>query len=141
MDFASVPLSETQNKNGDFLNAFGEYKTTIKKWENGYWAGRRELLMGHERILSPGNWLLNRHTYDGIGGWAVTPKGKRVEGFLVRPRIPVPDFWSTKDDETVFWGFFYTDTIPVSRRRMAPRREPRRPTSSSPTCCASSARR
>ena len=104
-------LSEYKHKNGDFLNAFGEYKTTVKKWENGYWAGRRELLMGHERIISPGNWLLNRHTYDGMGGWATSPKGKRVDGFLVRPRIPVPDFWSTKDDETVFWGFYYTDTI------------------------------
>jgi Alginate export len=103
--------TDFSHKNGDFVNAFGEGQATIEKWDTHYWAGRRELLMGHERILSPGNWLLNRHTYDGAGGWLQTPKGKRFEGFLVRPRIPVPDAWSTKDDHTTFWGFFYTDDI------------------------------
>ena len=95
------------NVNGDILNAFGEYTTTIKKWKTGFWAGRHELQMGHERILSPGNWLLNRHTYDGTGGWMDNGE-HRVEGFFVRPRIPVPDAFSTKDDTTNFWGFFYT---------------------------------
>ncbi len=103
--------TDFSHKNGDFVNAFGEGQATIEEWDTHYWAGRRELLMGHERILSPGNWLLNRHTYDGAGGWLQTPKGKRFEGFLVRPRIPVPDAWSTKDDHTTFWGFFYTDDI------------------------------
>jgi hypothetical protein len=104
-------ISDYKHKNGDFLNAFGEGQATIKGWDTHYWAGRRELLMGHERILSPGNWLLNRHTYDGAGGWLVTPKGKRLEGFLVRPKIPVPDAWSNKDENTTFWGFFYTNDM------------------------------
>lgn len=100
--------TDHEHKNGEFLNAFGEYSTRIKKYQTTFWAGRRELLMGKERILSPGNWLLNRHTYDGMGGYSVSPKGKRFEGFLVRPRLPVPDVFTRRDDTTTFWGFFYT---------------------------------
>ena len=95
------------NLNGDVLNAFGEFKGNPGKGlEVGLWGGRRELLFGHERMVSPGNWLLNRHTYDGGGGWIGSGE-KRLEGFVVRPRIPVPDFWSDKDDETTFWGVEY----------------------------------
>jgi hypothetical protein len=103
--------TDHEHKNGEFLNAFGEYSTKIKKYQTTFWAGRRELLMGKERILSPGNWLLNRHTYDGMGGYSISPKGKRFEGFLVRPRLPVPDVFNRRDDTTTFWGFFYTSNI------------------------------
>jgi hypothetical protein len=97
------------NLSGDVLNAFGEYKGNVGHLDVGLWGGRRELQFGHERMISPGNWLLNEHTYDGGGGW-IGSGDKRLEAFVVRPRIPVPDFWSDKDDQTTFWGVEYNTT-------------------------------
>gem|GEM_PF-4625816 len=109
-EFRLGKFNGAENLNGDVLNLFGEYKGNVGKGlELGLWGGRRELQMGHERMLSPGNWLLNRHTYDGGGGW-LGRGDKRVEFFLVRPTIPVPDFFSRKDEDTKFWGVFYTTT-------------------------------
>jgi hypothetical protein len=96
------------NLNGDVLNLFAEYATGLPHdWQAGVWAGRRELQMGHDRILSPGNWLLNRHTFDGAGGW-VGNSTHRLEAFVVEPTIPVPDAWHDRDDSTLLSGVFYT---------------------------------
>lgn len=98
------------NLNGDVLNAFGEYRGNVGKGlELGLWGGRRELQMGRERVLSPGNWLLNRRSFDGGGGWLGNGQN-RVEFFVVRPRIVVPDMFNRRDDRTTFWGAFYTTT-------------------------------
>ena len=99
---------DAPNTAGDVLNLFGEYQTGFSgTWEAGVWGGRRELLMGNQRIISPGNWLLNRHTFDGAGGWLNNRK-HRFEGFVSRPRVPVPDRFTRRDDETIFSGVFYT---------------------------------
>jgi hypothetical protein len=66
--------------------------------------------MGHERIVSPGNWLLNRHTFDGGGGWVRSGR-HRLEGFVTRPMVPVPDRFTRRDEDTTFWGVFYTTTV------------------------------
>lgn len=105
---ARLGYSTAPNLNGDVLNLFAEYSSNIGRgWNGGVWAGRRELQMGHERVLSPGNWLLNRHTFDGGGGWFGNDT-HRVEAFVVQPTIPVPDQWNDRDDSTVFSGVFYT---------------------------------
>jgi hypothetical protein len=102
---------DAPNRNGDILNLFGEYQSGIGRgWEAGVWGGRRELLMGNQRIVSPGNWLLNRHTFDGGGGW-VNNSRHRLEGFVTRPRVPVPDRFTRRDDETTLSGLFYTRTF------------------------------
>lgn len=96
------------NLNGDMLNAFAEFQTPIAAgWRGGAWGGRRELQVGHERVISPGNWLLNRHTFDGAGAWIENGR-HRFEGFVTRPHIPVPDMFSRRDDRTVFSGLIYT---------------------------------
>jgi hypothetical protein len=101
---------DAPNANGDLLNLFAEYRAPIAgSLQAGAWVGRRELQMGHERILSPGNWLLNRHTFDGAGGW-LEKGGHRLEAFVTRPHIPVPDMFNRRDYETTFWGVFYTTT-------------------------------
>jgi hypothetical protein len=70
------------------LNAFAEFSTPIAgSWRGGAWGGRRELQMGHERVISPGNWLLNRHTFDGAGAWIDNGRLK-IEGFVTRPHSP-----------------------------------------------------
>jgi hypothetical protein len=93
---------------GGILNLFGEYQSGIGgDWNTGVWAGRRELLMGNQRILSPGNWLLNRHTFDGAGGW-LNNNTHRFEWFVTRPRVPVPDRFTRRDDDTTLSGSFYT---------------------------------
>ncbi len=99
---------DAPNKNGDLLNLFGEYQTAIGGgWQSGVWGGRRELLMGNQRIISPGNWLLNRHTFDGGGGW-INKGAHRVEGFVTRPRVPIPDRFTRRDDDTTLSGVFYS---------------------------------
>jgi hypothetical protein len=74
--------------------------------------------MGHERVLSPGNWLLNQHTFDGGGGWFENGR-RRFEVFVTRPRIPVPDMFSRRDDDTIFSGLIYTTSF-VRRPAIAP---------------------
>ena len=102
---------DAPNTAGDVLNLFGEYQTGVSgTWEAGVWAGRRELLMGNQRIISPGNWLLNRHTFDGAGGWLNNRK-HRFEGFVTRPRVPIPDRFTRRDDETVLSGVFYSTSF------------------------------
>ena len=66
--------------------------------------------MGNQRIISPGNWLLNRHTFDGVGGWLNNRK-HRFEGFVTRPRVPIPDRFTRRDDETVLSGVFYSTSF------------------------------
>jgi hypothetical protein len=102
---------EAPNLNGDLLNAFAEFASPIAgSWRGGAWGGRRELQMGHERVLSPGNWLLNRHTFDGAGAWIDNGRLK-IEGFVTRPHIPVPDMFSRRDDKTVFSGLIFTTAL------------------------------
>jgi alginate export protein len=102
---------DAPNRDGDILNLFGEYQSRISRgWEGGVWGGRRELLMGNQRILSPGNWLLNRHTFDGAGGWLNNSR-HRLEGFVTRPRVPVPDRFTRRDDETTLSGLVYSRTF------------------------------
>jgi hypothetical protein len=106
--------NDAPNKNGDALNLFGEYQGNAGGWQTGVWGGRRELLMGNQRIISPGNWLLNRHTFD--GGGAFTSKGKhRFEGFVVRPMVPIPDRYTERDEDTVLSGGFYTTHFTKNR--------------------------
>lgn len=99
---------DAPNKHGDILNLFGEYQTGLGGgWAGTLWGGRRELLMGNQRVISPGNWLLNRHTFD--GGGAIATKGRhKLETFVTRPRVPVPDRFTRRDDETTLSGLFYT---------------------------------
>lgn len=107
------------NLNGDMLNAFAEFSSGVTgNWRGGVWGGRRELQMGHERVLSPGNWLLNRHTFDGAGAWIENGR-HRWEGFVTRPHIPVPDMFSRRDDETIFSGIVYTTAL-VNRPTTVP---------------------
>jgi hypothetical protein len=99
---------DAPNAEGDILNLFGEYQGGFGGgWQGAVWGGRRELLMGNQRILSPGNWLLNRHTFDGGGAW-VSKGNHRFEGFVTRPRVPIPDRFTRRDDETILSGVFYT---------------------------------
>jgi len=105
---------DAPNANGDILNLFGEYQTELAGWQTGVWGGRRELLMGNQRIISPGNWLLNRHTFDGGGGW-ISKGAHRVEAFATRPRVPIPDRFTRRDDETTLSGVFYTTAIVRNR--------------------------
>ena len=113
----SIP--EAPNINGDMQNLFAEFNTPIAgSWQGGAWGGRRELLFGHERMISPGNWLLNQHTYDGGGAWLDNGR-LRIEGFVTRPHIPVPDMFSRRDDETVFSGLVFTTAL-IDRPTAAP---------------------
>ncbi|MBD0400026.1 alginate export family protein [Flammeovirga sp. EKP202] len=92
---------------GAFLNLFAEYKFDLyKQTDLGVWVGRRELQAGHERLLSPGNWLITRRTFDGAGFYIGNDNNK-LTGFISKPVIPVPDGYTTRDQNTTFWGLRY----------------------------------
>lgn len=93
--------------NGALLNLFGEYTFHFSNEVNAkLWAGRRELQAGHERLLSPGNWLNTRRSWDGIG-MSVGNNKSKFSAFWSRPVIVVPDGYAIRDDQTEFWGIRY----------------------------------
>ncbi|WP_281616118.1 alginate export family protein [Flammeovirga sp. SubArs3] len=99
---AGTPVTD-----GAFLNLFAEYRFDL--YNNtfmGVWAGRRELQGGHERLLSPGNWLITRRSFDGAGFY-VGNKSDKLVAFVSKPVIPVPDGYTTRDENTTFWGVRY----------------------------------
>ena len=92
---------------GALLNLFGEATANLsQKIRGGIWLGRRELQTGHERLVSPGNWLNTRRSWDG-GGLFIGSKQNRFSAFWSRPVIVVPDGFSQREAETVFWGLRY----------------------------------
>lgn len=96
---------------GDLLNAFAEIKGPIGGCtEAGAYAGRRELQLGKQRLVSPLDWANTRRTFDGAGAWA--RRGHhRIEGFVATPVVVKPrqlDDWLT--DDRLFWGANYTNT-------------------------------
>ena len=89
---------------GALLNLFAEGSFELS--ENAKlmtWFGRREIQWGHERMLSPGNWLMTRRSWDG-GGVSLDWKDYSFDWFLANPVIVVPDGYSTRDSETLLWG-------------------------------------
>ncbi len=92
-----------------FLNLFAEVGTgSLGDWESSLWAGRRELQFGHQRLISPQNWLNTRRTFEGIGGRLIS--GDRTwRAFAVRPVIVVPEGSNTADEKTSFWGVVWSN--------------------------------
>lgn len=93
--------------NGALLNLFAEYTLPLgAEYDAQFWVGRRELQAGHERLVSPGNWLNTRRSWDGAGFSVGNNKGRMI-GFWTKPVIVVPDGYTTRDEETDFWGIRY----------------------------------
>ncbi len=90
---------------GALLNLFAEGKFgSADKLGVMVWFGRRELQWGHERIISPGNWLTTRRSWDG-GGFSILKNNYSLTAFVAKPLIVVPDGYSVRDKETLMWGF------------------------------------
>ncbi len=89
---------------GALLNLFAEGRFELGANNRlTTWVGRREIQWGHERMLSPGNWLMTRRSWDG-GGVSFDLKNYSFDWFLANPVIVVPDGYSTRDSETILWG-------------------------------------
>ena len=97
---------------GAFLNLFGEMNLPVNdQYIVGFWGGRREMQHGHERLVSPGNWLNTRRSWDGFGAFYGNNK-RRISAFWSKPVFVIPDGFSRRDVETVFWGVRYqTDEL------------------------------
>ncbi|MFV1958909.1 MAG: alginate export family protein, partial [Planctomycetota bacterium] len=72
--------------------------------------GRRELLFGKQRLISPLDWANTRRTFQGVYGW-VTKGQQRLDVFATRPILIDPfefDDWNSKIG---FWGVYYANEI------------------------------
>ncbi len=92
--------------NGDFLNAFVDFKLTDGMTVR---VGRQELLYGTERLVSPLDWANTRRTFEGVklmlkqGDWL-------VDGFYTN-FVPVdPDALDEADYNQSFYGMWATYT-------------------------------
>lgn len=97
----------TPVKDGAILNLFGEYTFNINSdWQTEVWVGRRELQAGYERFVSPGNWLNTRRSWDGFG-INIGRNSNQISAFISKPVIVIPDGFTQRDADAVFWGIRY----------------------------------
>ncbi len=107
-DGITLPGSLT-NPHPAFLNLFAEAQTgALGGWESSVWVGRRELEFGHQRLVSPQNWLNTRRSFQGLGG-QLSSGDRTLRAFFVHPVIVVPEGGISRDQDTEFWGIFFSN--------------------------------
>jgi len=104
----NAPTVFPDNENGDFLNAFGEWKLAEVRGQPIYIrAGRQELLYGSQRLISTLDWSNTRRTFQGVKAYH---KGDNwdTDLFWVQPVI-VDQFQFNSVNEAVgFAGWWNT---------------------------------
>ncbi|MCC7140172.1 MAG: alginate export family protein [Planctomycetes bacterium] len=88
---------------GEVQSLFVEGWLAIGSGLAGAWAGRRELLFGKQRLISPADWTNVRRPLQGAGAFA-TGRSWRVDVFAVRPLKIDPDRLDRWDRATSFVG-------------------------------------
>lgn len=74
-------------------------------------AGRQELLLGHERLVSPLDWANTRRTFDAIRA-IVRSEPWTVHAFFARPVLPGRSGLNPSDDDTDFFGVYAARAAP-----------------------------
>jgi hypothetical protein len=102
-----VPLPTDRN-NADFLNLFVDVKLADLDGSPAYLrAGRQELLLGSQRLVSPLDWANTRRTFQGFRGFRQTEKWD-VDLFWVQPVIPDVTRLDSVDNNQNFAGAWFT---------------------------------
>lgn len=94
---------------GDLLNAFAEVHGDLGGWQVGLAAGRRELQLGSQRLISPLDWANTRRTFQGGYGWAKHGAHK-IDAFWTQPVVVDKYAFDEWNEDIQFWGAFYQNT-------------------------------
>lgn len=95
----------TDENHGEILNLFAEGSTAPSGsgLNAGAWVGRRELLFGKQRVISPADWTNVRRSFQGAGAW-LKGDGWRLDAFWTRPVLVDSDELDDWDEATEFAG-------------------------------------
>ncbi len=92
----------------DVLNLFVDVKTVMIGDEAVYTRmGRQQLLLGSQRIISPGDWGFAMRTFDGVRIFRRSEKFD-VNAFWLRPVVPNVSRFNSSDEQQNFAGFYST---------------------------------
>jgi hypothetical protein len=102
---APLPIDANHS---DLLNAFVDIKIIdINDHPVYVRAGRQELLLGSERLISPLDWANTRRTFEGVRGFYTGDKWN-FDLFWARPEIVFPGRFDTSDQNQNFAGAWAT---------------------------------
>ncbi len=102
-----TPLGIDANR-GDLLNLFVDVKVGEVDGKPVYVrAGRQELLLGSERLISPLDWANTRRTFEGVRGMYQGEKFD-VDLFWAKPVAVSPNDFDSVDDALNFTGLWTT---------------------------------
>jgi hypothetical protein len=103
-----LPPLRTDEDRLDFQNLFFEVKIGELDGKPVYVrAGRQELLLGSQRLISPPDWSNTRRTFQGVRGYWASEK-LDVDLFWVNPVVPDNAGWSSIDHNQNFYGAWIT---------------------------------
>jgi hypothetical protein len=95
----------------DFQNAFIDLVIPVEETSSlTVRAGRQELLLGRQRLVSPLDWVNTRRTFDGVR--AIVGAGEwQIHAFFVRPVLVEKSELNSSDDDTDFFGLHATHPV------------------------------
>ncbi len=109
-DFENRPPRSIEINDVDMLNLFAD----LQMWSDGdrsvlFRAGRQELLLGAQRLISPLDWSNTRRTFD---GYRVTAKSKilSMDGFYTNPVLVDRTRFDSPDLQQEFMGLYSSYT-------------------------------
>ena len=76
-------------------------------------AGRQELMLGSQRLVSPLDWANTRRTFEGFRAMARV-RSVTMDAFLTRPVLVDTLDFNERDDATAFWGVALRPTAPAA---------------------------
>jgi hypothetical protein len=102
----NLPPALTDRDYADILNLFVDVKTLTVLDEPVYVrAGRQQILLGSQRIISPSDWANSMRTFDGVRAYRRSEKFD-VDAFWLRPVVPNATAMNTWDVHTQFAGIY-----------------------------------
>jgi hypothetical protein len=104
----SLAYGPLDRDKSDLLNAFIDYKIAdIADYPLYIRAGRQELLLGSQRLVSPLDWANTRRTFE---GFRLFRQGEKfdVDVFLTQPVIPNASHFDSVNDHANFGGAWFT---------------------------------
>lgn len=104
---------------GDLWNTFVEARYPIGGVNLTARAGRFELELGKQRLVSPLDWSNNRRIFEGgLVRLQGTQSPWQLDAFVTRPVIINADrfTWNDADDDTVFSGLYFTSKLGAEKK-------------------------
>lgn len=104
----TLPPLITDRQYADILNLFVDVKAFTFMDEGVYVrGGRQQILLGSQRIISPGDWGNTLRTFDGVRTYRRS-ENFEVDAFWLRPVVPNSTAMAAQDVSTNFAGVYTT---------------------------------